>query len=96
MTITIEAIYEAGVLKPLEPLPDLEEHEKVRVTVEKESMIEPPVRNQPWLSSEAWQAFLEKEGTEKALDLLLSDPLEIDPAIAREIAESADFSILES
>jgi predicted DNA-binding antitoxin AbrB/MazE fold protein len=31
--ITIDATYEDGVLKPLEPLP-LNEHEKVRVTVE--------------------------------------------------------------
>ncbi len=33
MSLTIEAIYENGVLKPSEPLP-LKEHEKVRVTVE--------------------------------------------------------------
>jgi predicted DNA-binding antitoxin AbrB/MazE fold protein len=32
MTITIEATYENGVLKPAEPLP-LNEHEKVLVTV---------------------------------------------------------------
>lgn len=32
MIITIEAIYEDGVLKPAEPLP-LAEHEKVRVTI---------------------------------------------------------------
>jgi predicted DNA-binding antitoxin AbrB/MazE fold protein len=35
MAITVEAIYENGVLKPVEPLP-LKEHEKVRVTVESE------------------------------------------------------------
>jgi predicted DNA-binding antitoxin AbrB/MazE fold protein len=34
MGITVEAIYEAGVLKPLAPLPDLPEHTKVRITVE--------------------------------------------------------------
>ncbi|MGQ0444598.1 MAG: antitoxin family protein [Beijerinckiaceae bacterium] len=68
MNITIEAIYEAGVLKPLQPLPGLKEREKVRLTVEVES----------------------------ALDRLLQQPIEIDPAIAREIAESADFSMLES
>jgi predicted DNA-binding antitoxin AbrB/MazE fold protein len=34
MSITVEAIYEAGVLKPLAPLPDLPEHTKVRITVE--------------------------------------------------------------
>jgi predicted DNA-binding antitoxin AbrB/MazE fold protein len=33
MTITIDATYEDGVLKPAQPLP-LGEHEKVRVTVE--------------------------------------------------------------
>ncbi len=32
MSITCEAVYEAGVLKPISPLP-LKEHEKVRVTV---------------------------------------------------------------
>ena len=33
MSITIEATYEGGVLKPVSPLP-LKEHEKVRVTVQ--------------------------------------------------------------
>jgi predicted DNA-binding antitoxin AbrB/MazE fold protein len=33
MAITVEAIYEDGVLKPAQPLP-LKEHEKVTVTVE--------------------------------------------------------------
>ena len=33
MTITVEAVYENGVLKPAEPLP-LKEHEKVRITLE--------------------------------------------------------------
>lgn len=32
MSLTFEAIYEDGVLKPIEPLP-LKEHEKVTVTV---------------------------------------------------------------
>jgi predicted DNA-binding antitoxin AbrB/MazE fold protein len=32
MAITIEAVYENGVLKPAEPLP-LKEHEKVKVTI---------------------------------------------------------------
>lgn len=31
MSITVEAIYESGVLKPLEPLDNLREHERVRV-----------------------------------------------------------------
>ena len=34
MSITVEAIYEAGVLKPLTPLLELPEHTKVRITVE--------------------------------------------------------------
>jgi len=33
MTLTVEAIYENGVLKPLQPLP-LQEQEKVRITVQ--------------------------------------------------------------
>jgi predicted DNA-binding antitoxin AbrB/MazE fold protein len=32
MTLTIEAIYENGVLKPAQPLP-LNEHESVRITI---------------------------------------------------------------
>ena len=39
MSITIEAIYESGVLKPLTPLPNLKEHERVKLIVETESMI---------------------------------------------------------
>lgn len=34
MSITIEAVYEAGILKPLAPLPELAEHSRVRVTIE--------------------------------------------------------------
>jgi predicted DNA-binding antitoxin AbrB/MazE fold protein len=34
MTITVEAVYESGVLKPLEPLDALKEHERVRITVQ--------------------------------------------------------------
>jgi predicted DNA-binding antitoxin AbrB/MazE fold protein len=32
MTLTVEAVYENGVLKPTQPLP-LKEHERVQVTV---------------------------------------------------------------
>lgn len=35
MPLTVEAIYENGVLKPARPLP-LKEHDKVRITVEQE------------------------------------------------------------
>ncbi len=34
MSITVEAIYAAGIFKPLSPLPELPEHTKVRITVE--------------------------------------------------------------
>ena len=33
MTLTVEAIYENGVLKPHQPLP-LKEHETLRITIE--------------------------------------------------------------
>jgi len=33
MSITVEAVYENGTLKPIQPLP-LKEHERVRVTIE--------------------------------------------------------------
>ena len=36
MPLTVEAIYEDGVLKPAQPLP-LKEHEKVHITIEPET-----------------------------------------------------------
>jgi predicted DNA-binding antitoxin AbrB/MazE fold protein len=33
MTLTVEAVYENGVLKPTQPLP-LKEHERVQITIE--------------------------------------------------------------
>lgn len=39
MSITVEAIYESGVLKPLEPLDNLREHERVRVVVQPVSLV---------------------------------------------------------
>jgi predicted DNA-binding antitoxin AbrB/MazE fold protein len=33
MTLTVEAVYEGGVLKPVEPLP-LREHQRVQVTIQ--------------------------------------------------------------
>jgi predicted DNA-binding antitoxin AbrB/MazE fold protein len=36
MAITVEAVYENGVLKPAEPLP-LREHERIRITIEPRS-----------------------------------------------------------
>jgi predicted DNA-binding antitoxin AbrB/MazE fold protein len=39
MAITTEAIYEAGVLRPLEPLDALEEHQRVRITVQSVDLV---------------------------------------------------------
>ncbi len=47
MSISIEAIYEAGVLKPVGPLPDLAEHSRVRVTIEPAGKPVPKVRRSP-------------------------------------------------
>ena len=33
MALTVEAVYENGVLKPIQPLP-LEEHQQVRITIQ--------------------------------------------------------------
>ncbi|MBI3651718.1 MAG: antitoxin family protein [Acidobacteria bacterium] len=45
MSITIEAIYEAGVFKPLTPVADINENEKVKLTVTPLSVIEHQRRN---------------------------------------------------
>lgn len=37
MSIIVEAIYEAGVFRPLLPLSQLKEHERVRLTLEVEN-----------------------------------------------------------
>lgn len=39
MGITVEAIYESGVLKPLKPLDMLQEHERVRITVQPSGVV---------------------------------------------------------
>jgi predicted DNA-binding antitoxin AbrB/MazE fold protein len=44
MSITIEAVYEAGILKPLTPLTSLKDNTKVRVTIEPEEKPLPRVR----------------------------------------------------
>jgi predicted DNA-binding antitoxin AbrB/MazE fold protein len=51
MEKTIQAVYEGGVLRPLEPLP-LEDRQEVTVTISDESIISP---NRPLLASpEEW------------------------------------------
>jgi predicted DNA-binding antitoxin AbrB/MazE fold protein len=44
MGITIEAIYESGILRPLTPLLELEDKSRVRVTIEPTSESVPRVR----------------------------------------------------
>lgn len=68
MTITFEAIYESGVLKPLMPLTELKEKQRVQVNVETGSVV----------------------------DQLLANPIQIESQVAREIAETPEFSLLES
>jgi predicted DNA-binding antitoxin AbrB/MazE fold protein len=58
MSITVEAVYENGVLKPVQPLP-LKEHETVRVTVEEKQpslaeRIAALARNLPAEVVDAW------------------------------------------
>jgi len=45
MNITIEAVYEAGVFKPLSPVKNLKEHDKVRLVVEPANLIDAQRRN---------------------------------------------------
>ncbi|MCI0487809.1 MAG: antitoxin family protein [Blastocatellia bacterium] len=68
MSITIEAVYEAGVFKPLTPSTDFKEGETVRLVVEPVSLIEIQRRNR----------------------------IVIEPDVAREIIDSAEFGIVES
>ena len=68
MSITIEAIYESGVFKPLTESANLKEGEKVRLTIEPINLIHLQRQNR----------------------------IELDSDTAREIVDSADFSLLES
>jgi predicted DNA-binding antitoxin AbrB/MazE fold protein len=45
MDVTIEAVYEAGVFKPLTPIENLKEHEKVRLVVQSVSLIDAQRQN---------------------------------------------------
>jgi len=45
MNITIEAVYEAGVFKPLSPVENLKEHDKVRLVVEPTNLIDAQRQN---------------------------------------------------
>jgi|HubBroStandDraft_6_1064221.scaffolds.fasta_scaffold21277_4 predicted DNA-binding antitoxin AbrB/MazE fold protein len=67
MSTRIEAAYEDGVLKPLVPLRDIQEHARVVITVEAPGVVEQ-----------------------------FRGVVRIDPTIAIEITDSADYSLLDS
>jgi predicted DNA-binding antitoxin AbrB/MazE fold protein len=62
MTLTVEAVYENGVLKPTQPLP-LDEHQRVRLTIE-------PRRN--WVHETA--GILKWSGSPEELQRFAEDP----------------------
>jgi predicted DNA-binding antitoxin AbrB/MazE fold protein len=62
MAITVEAIYENGVLKPAQPLP-LKEHERVEVTI---------VTKANWV--EATRGIMGFQGTAEVADYFAMDP----------------------
>ena len=66
MSITVEAVYENGVLKPAQPLP-LKEHQTVEVTVHTE-----PSRARQTAGLLRWKGDVE------TLDRFINDP-ELDP-----------------
>ena len=74
MTLTVEAVYENGVLKPAQPLP-LKEHEKVQVTVQNA----PSTASAP-ASSRGGYGLIPWNGAIEDLDYLIedadNDPLE--------------------
>jgi predicted DNA-binding antitoxin AbrB/MazE fold protein len=62
MTITVEAVYENGVLKPAQPLP-LKEHETVQVTVQ---------TTRSWVEETA--VIMGFQGTPEEADYFAMDP----------------------
>jgi predicted DNA-binding antitoxin AbrB/MazE fold protein len=62
MTVTVEAVYENGVLKPAQPLP-LREHETVRVTIE---------TTRTWVEETA--GIMGFQGTVEEADYFATDP----------------------
>ncbi len=62
MAITVEAVYENGVLKPVKPLP-LREHETVEVTV---------VTKRNWVEETA--GIMGFQGTHEAAEYFAMDP----------------------
>jgi predicted DNA-binding antitoxin AbrB/MazE fold protein len=79
MAITVEAVYENGVLKPFQPLP-FQEHEKVRVTLQP---FTPPTAPS---SAEAERAVRRSYG-------LIGWTGDVETL--RRVAEDPEFSVLE-
>jgi predicted DNA-binding antitoxin AbrB/MazE fold protein len=67
MSLTVEAIYENGVLKPAQPLP-LQEHEKVRIHIEIMSEAVRRVRQSAGLIPCTDQAMIEWAARDPELD----------------------------
>jgi predicted DNA-binding antitoxin AbrB/MazE fold protein len=67
MTLTVQATYENGVLKPTEPLP-LKEHEKVQVTLHTAATIQAAVE-----AVQRSYGLLGWTGTTAAFDRLLQE-----------------------
>jgi len=84
MNLTVEAVYEDGVLKPDQPLP-LKEHERVRIA------IHAPVDTD---NAETIRAFVsEPTWADRTAGLLQWTG---DPEILRAIAEDDEYGILEA
>lgn len=60
MSISIEAVYESGVLKPLAPVPGLRERERVTLIVERESLITRQGHDRIQLPPEVMKALIEE------------------------------------
>ena len=84
MTASVEAVYENGVFRPLQPV-DLPEHQRVVVTVSGETTIPSDMADQAHftLSPERWDAFCE------ALD---APPRDI-PALRKLLTEASVFDV---
>jgi predicted DNA-binding antitoxin AbrB/MazE fold protein len=74
MPLTVEAVYENGVLKPAQPLP-LQEHQKVRLTIHPSADV-PKARDafQRGYSLVRWTSSL--EDLDYLIDDIENDPLE--------------------
>jgi predicted DNA-binding antitoxin AbrB/MazE fold protein len=68
MTITIEAVYEGGVLKPSQPLP-FKEHEQLQVTV---APIEPIVESPSDIVQQMY-GIVKWSGTHEELERILAE-----------------------